>query len=151
MTSVNIARRDSICRSAFSSAAKFGTIPEYHTSADNLDFIRPEHLAESYPADRDDDRRDRGNTRSIATQLRNASRSLESAGSMARSAATRTRPPPTWRCSGYLNLSDGTHSLLDIAERADLPFAVIQRTAQDPAGARAAGAAMKRQQGAGSV
>ena len=29
-----------------------------------------------------------------------------------------------------LNLSDGDHSLLDIAERANLPFAVIQRTAK---------------------
>lgn len=29
-----------------------------------------------------------------------------------------------------MNLSDGMHSLLDIAERANLPFAVIRRTAQ---------------------
>ena len=29
-----------------------------------------------------------------------------------------------------LNLCDGTHSLLDIAERADLPFAVVHHTAQ---------------------
>ena len=29
-----------------------------------------------------------------------------------------------------LNLSDGEHSLLDIAERANLPFAVIRRTAE---------------------
>ena len=29
-----------------------------------------------------------------------------------------------------LNLSDGEHSLLDIAERANLPFAVVYRTAQ---------------------
>jgi aminopeptidase-like protein len=28
-----------------------------------------------------------------------------------------------------LNLSDGEHSLLDIAERAKLPFAVVKRTA----------------------
>ena len=28
-----------------------------------------------------------------------------------------------------LNLSDGEHSLLDIAERSNLPFAVIKRTA----------------------
>jgi aminopeptidase-like protein len=28
-----------------------------------------------------------------------------------------------------LNLSDGSHSLLDIAERANLPFPVIERTA----------------------
>ena len=29
-----------------------------------------------------------------------------------------------------LNLSDGSHSLLDIAERADLPFTIVCRTAQ---------------------
>jgi len=29
-----------------------------------------------------------------------------------------------------LNLSDGGHSLLDIAERADLPFTVVRGTAQ---------------------
>jgi aminopeptidase-like protein len=29
-----------------------------------------------------------------------------------------------------LNLSDGAHSLLDIAERAELPFALILRTAE---------------------
>src|SRR5918996_4975498 len=28
--------------------SQFATFPEYHTSADNLDFIRPEHLAASY-------------------------------------------------------------------------------------------------------
>ena len=29
-----------------------------------------------------------------------------------------------------LNLSDGAHSLLDIAERANLPFPVVRRAAQ---------------------
>ena len=28
--------------------SQYGTFPEYHTSADNLDFIRPEHLGASY-------------------------------------------------------------------------------------------------------
>src|SRR5262249_28219901 len=28
--------------------SQFGTFPEYHTSADNLDFIRPQHLAGSF-------------------------------------------------------------------------------------------------------
>ena len=31
--------------------SKFGEIPEYHTSADNLDFIAPNHLALSYRLD----------------------------------------------------------------------------------------------------
>ena len=29
-----------------------------------------------------------------------------------------------------LNLSDGSHSLLDIAERAELPFAIVRSTAE---------------------
>jgi aminopeptidase-like protein len=29
-----------------------------------------------------------------------------------------------------LNLCDGSHSLLDVAERAGLPFAVVRNTAQ---------------------
>jgi aminopeptidase-like protein len=29
-----------------------------------------------------------------------------------------------------LNLSDGEHSLLDIAERADLPFKIVRQTAE---------------------
>ena len=28
--------------------SRFAEIPQYHTSADNLDFIRPDHLARSY-------------------------------------------------------------------------------------------------------
>ena len=28
--------------------SRFGAIPQYHTSADNLDFIRPDHLSRSY-------------------------------------------------------------------------------------------------------
>lgn len=28
--------------------SKYGTIPQYHKSADNLAFIKPEHLPESY-------------------------------------------------------------------------------------------------------
>ena len=38
---------------------KYGTIPQYHTSGDNLAFIKPEHLLEVLWSDRQDDRRDR--------------------------------------------------------------------------------------------
>ena len=46
-TSGSIARPDSICRWVFQ-RSQFGTFPEYHTSADNLDFIRPQYLAQSF-------------------------------------------------------------------------------------------------------
>ena len=48
MTNASTARQASTCRSGFSSAASSAKFPQYHTSADNLDFIRPEHLAQSY-------------------------------------------------------------------------------------------------------
>ena len=37
-----------------------------------------------------------------------------------------------------LNLSDGAHSLLDIAERSGLPFATVERCCRAPRGARPA-------------
>ena len=48
MMSASIVRPDSTCRWAYSNVVSFGTIPEYHTSADNLAFISADHLAQSY-------------------------------------------------------------------------------------------------------
>ena len=109
--------------------SKFGSIPQYHTSADNLDFIKPDHLAQSY--------------RLIALTLdvieHNAvflntmpkcepqlgKRGLYDAIGGQKDVAAKSMAM-LW----VLNLSDGEYSLLDIAERANLPFAVIDDAAR---------------------
>ena len=105
-----------------------GQYPEYHSSADNLDLIRPESLSGSYehclkvfellegnrvyvnqsPKCEPQLGR-RGLYRSVAGQQENQSRELAL----------------LW----VLNMSDGRHALLDIADRADLPFGQIQSAA----------------------
>src|SRR5690606_22402773 len=100
---------------------QFATYPEYHTSADNLSFISGDRLADSYATIRDAlniIERDRFllnlhpkgepqlGRRGIYTKI----------GGVAD--AWRSNLAMLW----VLNLSDGTHSLLDIAERAGLPF-----------------------------
>jgi aminopeptidase-like protein len=103
-----------------------GTFPEYHTSADNLEFVRPESLEQSYALmesivdlldqnrtfQRVDGRGEpqlgrRGLYRAIAGQ---------------REAGGATQMDLLW----FLNLADGRHSLLDMAIRADVPFARLE-------------------------
>jgi aminopeptidase-like protein len=108
--------------------SRFGAFPEYHTSADNLHFIAPTHLESSY--------------RTIAALIavlegnqtyRNTSpkgepqlgrRGLYAAIGGDRHSAAGIMPM-LW----VLNLSDGRHSLLDIAERGELPFSAVRDAA----------------------
>jgi aminopeptidase-like protein len=105
-----------------------GQYPEYHTSADNLDFIKPESLAGSYrhclslvnilecnetyinqhPKGEPQLGR-RGLYRDLAGQQESKMFELSL----------------LW----VLNMSDGAHSLLDIAERAGISFTTIQKAA----------------------
>lgn len=99
-----------------------GTFPEYHTSADNIDFVKAEALNQSYALiagvldlldnnltyARTDGRGEpqlgrRGLYRAIAGQ---------------KQAGGASEMDLLW----LLNLADGEHSLLDIAERADISF-----------------------------
>ena len=108
--------------------SQFGTFPEYHNSADNLDFIRPEHLAASYAMIAaaidivENDRRYLNLSPKCEPQL--GRRGLYGAIGGDKDAAAKTMAM-LW----VLNLSDGEHSLLDIAERAALPFAIVHATA----------------------
>lgn len=107
----------------------FGEIPEYHTSADNLDLISPSHLAVSYRLITEaldvieNDAVYRNTMPKCEPQLGRRGLYGMIGGDKDAAAANMAM---LW----ILNLSDGMHSLLDIAERANLPFAVIQRTAQ---------------------
>jgi aminopeptidase-like protein len=106
----------------------WGTFPEYHTSADDLKFITPQQLAESLRVCAavvdvlENNRRYRNLSPYCEPQLgkRNLYRST---GGQAIGMEINAR---LW----VLNLSDGEHSLLDIAERSGLPFREIGDAAE---------------------
>ena len=108
--------------------SKFGAIPEYHTSADSLDFIRPDHLDQSYrliveTIDLIESDVVYSNTiPKCEPQL--GKRGLYGAIGGDKDAAA-ANMAMLW----ILNLSDGTHSLLEIAERAGLPFGTVRSAA----------------------
>lgn len=109
--------------------SQFGTFPEYHTSADNLDFIKPEHLAASFDMIlsaidiAEHDARFVNLSPKCEPQL--GRRGLYGAIGGDKDAAAKNMAM-LW----VLNLSDGEHSLLDIAERAGIPFGIILSTAR---------------------
>lgn len=106
----------------------WGRYPEYHTSADDLDFIRPEHLERSLAAYRAVVDLLEGNER-----YRNLSPKGEPMlgrrglyRSIGGDDSGRERELALlW----VLNLSDAEHDLLSIAERARLPFARVREAA----------------------
>ena len=106
----------------------WGSFPEYHTSADNLEFIEPLQLAGSLRVCSaildvlEGDRCYRNLNPFCEPQL--GRRDLyRSTGGDAISEEINAR---LW----ILNLSDGDHSLLDIAERSGMSFAVIDEAAE---------------------
>ena len=109
--------------------SKFGEIPQYHTSADNLDFIAPNHLALSYRliAETLDVVE---NDAVYCSTMPKCEPQLGRRGLYGMVGGDKNAAAANMAMLWILNLSDGLHSLLDIAERANLPFAVIRRTAQ---------------------
>lgn len=107
-----------------------GTFPEYHTSADDLDFVKPDALDRSYAV--------------IATllDLLNANRTyiridgrgepqlgrrgLYRAIAGQKEAGGASQMDLLW----VLNLADGRHSLLEMADRSGTPFSRIQKAAR---------------------
>jgi aminopeptidase-like protein len=106
----------------------WGTFAEYHTSADNLDFIHPDQLAGSLRVCvsicdvLENNRSYRNQNPHCEPQL--GKRDLyRSTGGESLEAEIHAR---LW----VLNLSDGGHSLLDIAERSGLPFETVRIAAE---------------------
>jgi len=105
-----------------------GEYPEYHTSADNLEFLRPDALAGSLET-----------TMKVLSVLE-ANASYVNQNPMCEPQLGRRG---LYRSFGklkdggaaqravqwVLNYSDGHYSLLDIAERANLPFDQVRRAA----------------------
>jgi aminopeptidase-like protein len=105
-----------------------GEFPEYHTSADNLDFVSPASLADSCDK-----------LTAVLEVLEHDRRYLNTNPKGEPQLGRRGLYGPTGghtRLPGFemallwvLNFSDGAHSLLDIAERAAMPFAAIRQAA----------------------
>ncbi|WP_435655655.1 DUF4910 domain-containing protein [Brucella pituitosa] len=112
----------------------YGEFPEYHTSADNLDFIKPEYLEQSYNL--------------IIQAIEIAERNwtpinlspkgepqLGRRGLYGNTGGDRNAAKNAMTMLWVLNLADGDHSLLDMAERAGLPFAQLADAAERLRGA----------------
>jgi aminopeptidase-like protein len=105
----------------------WGSFPEYHTSADNLELIHPVQLAESLRIcaaifDVLENNRHYRNLNPYCEPQLGKRNLYRSTGGEAIGAELNAR---LWA----LNLSDGEHSLLDIAERAHIPFSTISDAA----------------------
>jgi aminopeptidase-like protein len=106
----------------------WGTFPEYHTSADNLEFIKPQALGASFRV-----------CAAIIDALENNGRyrnlnpycepQLGRRGLYRRTPGDGINAEINARL-WVLNLSDGDHSLLDIAEQSKMPFAQISEAAE---------------------
>jgi aminopeptidase-like protein len=111
------------------SRSPYGTFPEYHTSADNLDFVRPAALAQSLVICRkifsvlENNKTYQNQNPKCEPQL--GKRGLYRAIGGQLDAGAREMAM-LW----VLNLSDGGHSLLDIAERSGLDFDAIEFSAR---------------------
>jgi aminopeptidase-like protein len=105
-----------------------GEYPEYHTSADNVDFVKPDSLADSLIRYLE-----------VIDVLENDAAYVNLAPKGEPQLGKRGLYPSVGgKGAGdelmarlwVLNLSDGEHSLLDIAERAGISFAAIREAAQ---------------------
>jgi aminopeptidase-like protein len=108
--------------------SQFGKIPQYHTSDDDLSFIAPHHLKLSYQlivnaiGVVEDDCVYRNTVSKCEPQL--GRRGLY--GSIG---GNKNSAEANMAMLWLLNLSDGQHSLLDIAERAGLSFNLVRNIA----------------------
>lgn len=106
----------------------FGTFPEYHTSADDLDFVRPEHLASSFRMIMDVV--DILETDRIPLNLSpKGEPQLGRRGLYSATGGHTATLDITMAYLWVLNLADGSHCLLDIARRSGLPFSAIAAAA----------------------
>jgi aminopeptidase-like protein len=103
--------------------------PEYHTSADDLDFITPEHLGDSFEK-----------IYAVLTLLDEnetyLSTNPECEPQLGRRGLFRTaggrkdESLDEFALLWVLNLADGRHSLLDMAERSGIPFRAVHSAAE---------------------
>ena len=105
-----------------------GCFPEYHTSADDLSFVQPKYLADSfskcvsilYLLE---------NNRSYLNKNPKCEPQLGKRGLYQMIGGAGDGGVDTVSLLWVLNLSDGKHSLLDIAEKSNLDFRIIKNSA----------------------
>lgn len=100
-----------------------GQFPEYHTSADDLKLVQPEFLEDSF------------NKVAAVIDVLEANRRYKNQNpkcepQLGKRGLYDAVDGEVMAMLWTLNLSDGEYSLLDIAERADVPFARIQKSAE---------------------
>ncbi|NNE34758.1 MAG: DUF4910 domain-containing protein [Rhodothermales bacterium] len=105
-----------------------GTYPEYHTSADNLDFLKADALEESLAAAQRIVEVLEGDGIYRNTKPHGEPR-LDRLGLYQQFEHGRDRELLLRAVLWTLNLSDGHHSLLDVADRSGLPFEVVRAAA----------------------
>jgi len=110
------------------SRSPHGEYPEYHTSADDLDLVSPDHLAGSFlqllaVVDLVENNRTYLNTNPKCEPQLGRRGLYKVMGGQADQEVMQLAL--LW----VLNQADGSHSLLDIAERSDLAFEVVLRAA----------------------
>ena len=108
--------------------SQFSTFPEYHTSADNLEFIKPENLASSFNwivqslSILDGDRK-------LVNLFPKGEPQLGRRGLYGAIGGEKNAWQLNMAMLWVLNQSDGRNSLLDIAERSGISFETIARIA----------------------
>jgi aminopeptidase-like protein len=106
-----------------------GRFPEYHTSADNLDLVRPEALGDSLSiclAVLDV----LESNRTYVNQNPKCEPQLGKRGLYGSVGGLASAAPDEMTMLWVLNLSDGRHSLLDITERSACSFGAVKTAAQ---------------------
>ncbi|MBC9717424.1 DUF4910 domain-containing protein [Streptomyces sp. TRM66268-LWL] len=111
------------------SRTPYAGYPEYHTSADNLDFVSPDAMADTLALCREafallDRNRSYLNLSPYGEPQLGRRGLYDALGG--RSDTQEAQLAMLW----VLSLSDGKHSLLDVAERADLPFDTVALAAR---------------------
>lgn len=106
-----------------------GQYPEYHSSADNFDLIRSESLSRSYADCLQIFELLEGN-RVYVSQNPRCEPQLGRRGLYRAVAGQQENQLRELALLWVLNMSDGRHALLDIADRANLPFGQIQSAAE---------------------
>ena len=112
------------------SRAVHGEFPEYHTSADNLDFIHPEQLAGSLKLLVDIVHMIESNKTYINLSPRGEpflGKRLVYDSMVEKNKRWDFQMAMLW----VLNMSDGTNSLLDISERSGLEYTLIEKAAEN--------------------